>query len=227
MRAGHGREIGNLSLKNSVSPKFKSMTEEMEKSPGKIAIYSNYFHNGIKEFYDYLCSLKKCDDAVIIDPRESDQLQAQKIADYNDDKKKILLFTFTEGVNLFRTRQLHILEPVLYPAILEQVAGRAVRYRSHAALEESERHVDIFMWESILPSWDWESYQLRRQNWLKRYGEFSQYSNWGKGQSQIDKNYYDKLVSPDEHVQNAQEKLARDSAEMLRTMEKHSIESRL
>ena len=166
------------------------------------------------------------DKAVIIDPSESDAIQAQKINEYNSDKKTIILFTFTEGVSLFKTRQLHVLEPVLNQAILEQVIGRAVRYRSHAALKESERHVDVFLWQSTLPSWDWDSYQLKRQNWRLRYGELSQHSNWGTGASQLDKNYYQKLFSPDEQTVLELEKLKRNSAEIVQTIKEHSIESK-
>ncbi len=227
LKPGNGREIGNLSIPNNdnVSPKFISLVKEINNSPGKVAIYSNYYHNGIKKFYDYLCSINMCDQAVIIDPSESDALQAQKIAAYNQDKKRIILFTFTEGVSLFKTRQLHILEPVLNQAILEQVIGRAVRYRSHASLKEAERHVDVYLWQSTLPSWDWASYQLKRQNWRLRYGELSQHSNWGSGISQLDKNYYQKLSSPDQQCVLDLEKLKRDSAQIIQTIKENSIET--
>src|SRR5690606_27006756 len=153
-------------------------------------------------------------------------IQEKKINNYNNDKKSIILFTFSEGVSLFKTRQLHIMEPVLNEAIFEQVIGRAVRYRSHASLKESERHVDVFVWQSALPTWDWQSYQLKRQNWRARYGELSQHSNWGSGISQIDKNYDQKLFSPDQHTKMSLEKLQRNSMKMLKTLEQHSIETR-
>lgn len=224
---GNGREIGNLSIPKpeNIPPKFIAMAQEIHKSPGKVAIYSNYYYNGIKKFYDYLCSINQCEKAILINPLDSDLIQEKKINDYNSDKKSILLFTFTEGVSLFKTRQLHIMEPVLNEATLEQVIGRAVRYRSHASLKETERHVDVFVWQSTLPSWDWQSYQLKRQNWRARYGELSQHSNWGSGISQIDKNYDLKLFSPDQHTVMRLEKLQRDSIKMLKTLEEHSIET--
>ncbi|MCA9508075.1 MAG: AAA family ATPase [Myxococcales bacterium] len=225
---GNGREIGNFSLPNAsdTPPKFNHILSEIKQSPGKIGIFSNYDFNGIKKFYDFLCSHDLCKDAVLIDPKESDAIQEQKINQYNTDKKSIILFTFSEGVNLFKTRQLHILEPVLTPATLEQVMGRAVRYRSHAKLLPEQRHVDVFVWQSTLPSWDWKSYQLKRKNWMRRYGELSRYSDWGKGASQIDKNYDAKIFSPDTHTFMASEKLRRDSSQIIQTLQKHSIETR-
>lgn len=228
-RPGSGREIGNLSLPNKedTPPKFLEIEKLMRESPGKIGVFSSFYENGIKPLYDYLCDQNLCEDIVILNPVDSDEDQAKKIDAYNQDKKKIILFTFSEGVNLFKTRQLHILEPVLNPAILEQAIGRAVRYRSHASLPPEQRHVDVYLWRSELPRWDWDSYQVKRQNWLKRYGELSEYSNWGVGRSQIDKNYYDKLMSPDEKTDKARQKLERDSKEIMTIFKDFSIEKNL
>lgn len=225
---GSGREIGNFTKpeEKEIPPKFIEMAAEIEKNPGNTAIYSNYYENGTKRFYDYLAGLGLEDEAVIIAPNDSDSVAAQKIADYNEGRKKIILFNFTEGVSLFKTRQLHVMEPVLNLAILEQVIGRAVRFRSHATLKENERHVDVYLWQSILPTLDLASYQLKRQNWRIRYGELSQYSNWGPGMSQIDPNYYQKLFSPDQKASMHLERLRLELGQINETIKAHSIESR-
>lgn len=65
---------------------------------------------------------------------------------------KILMITQSgaEGINLRNVRQVHILEPYWNQIRIDQVIGRAVRTKSHLALPEDERNVDVFMYLSKL-----------------------------------------------------------------------------
>ena len=56
-----------------------------------------------------------------------------------------------EGLDLKRTRQVHVLEPHWNDPKIEQVIGRAARYKSHADLPVKDRKVDIYRYNSILP----------------------------------------------------------------------------
>lgn len=56
-----------------------------------------------------------------------------------------------EGLDLKGTREVHILEPNWHDPKIEQVIGRAVRYKSHAHLPESDRNVKILRYHSIMP----------------------------------------------------------------------------
>lgn len=49
-----------------------------------------------------------------------------------------------QGINLKCVRTVHIMEPHWHSTQLDQVAGRAIRMHSHAALPPGERSVDVF-----------------------------------------------------------------------------------
>ena len=49
-----------------------------------------------------------------------------------------------EGLDLKNTRSVIILEPFWHTSRIQQVIGRAVRYKSHETLPESERYVDVY-----------------------------------------------------------------------------------
>ena len=51
-----------------------------------------------------------------------------------------------EGINFFRIRQVHILEPWFNMGRIEQIIGRAIRNCSHADLKPEERNVEVFQY---------------------------------------------------------------------------------
>jgi len=57
-----------------------------------------------------------------------------------------------EGISLFNTRQVHIMEPYWNNVRVQQVIGRAIRLCSHMNLPWDDRVVDIFTYLSILPN---------------------------------------------------------------------------
>lgn len=222
---GAGREIGNLThSETAYPPKFERMLLDIQNAKGKVAIFSHYFENGTKRFFEFLKTHHLAHKAVLVSLRDSQKIQSQKISQYNSDEKSIILFNFTEGVSLFKTRQLHVMEPPLNEAALEQIKGRAVRYLSHADLPASERQVDIFLWQATMPSWSKKAYDLKRNNWKLRYGELSEHSNWGAGRAQIDRNYLEKLYTPDEKAWLSMEYLKAQSQTLVETMTRNSIE---
>ncbi len=54
-----------------------------------------------------------------------------------------------EGISLFNTRQVHIMEPYWNNVRLQQVIGRAIRLCSHMNLEWDERTVEVFTYLSV------------------------------------------------------------------------------
>jgi hypothetical protein len=65
---------------------------------------------------------------------------------------KVLLLSPSgaEGLNLRNVREVHLMEPFWHLMRLDQVIGRAVRAKSHIELPANERHVDIFMYLTVL-----------------------------------------------------------------------------
>jgi hypothetical protein len=71
----------------------------------------------------------------------------------NRDGRVCRIFMITqsgaEGISLFNTRQVHIMEPYWNNVRLQQVIGRAIRLCSHMNLAWEERTVDVFTYLSV------------------------------------------------------------------------------
>lgn len=119
---------------------------------GKALIYSNWVafgvnvlekaleHEGIR-FNTITGDTKKEDRAVIV-------------KNFNDDQFQTLIITKAggEGLDLKGVRSVVVLEPPWNDAGLEQVIGRAIRYKSHAHLPPSQRKVDVYMMSLVEPA---------------------------------------------------------------------------
>jgi superfamily II DNA or RNA helicase len=65
---------------------------------------------------------------------------------FNNKKYQVLIITLagSEGLDLKEVRDVIILDPVWNGAVMEQIIGRAVRFKSHINLPLSERKVDVY-----------------------------------------------------------------------------------
>lgn len=65
---------------------------------------------------------------------------------FNKRNVQVLVITLagSEGLDLKEVRDVIILDPVWNPAVMEQIIGRAVRFKSHINLPGSERKVDVY-----------------------------------------------------------------------------------
>jgi len=74
----------------------------------------------------------------------------------NRDGRVCRIFMITqsgaEGISLFNTRQVHIMEPYWNNVRLQQVIGRAIRLCSHMNLPWEDRVVDVFTYLSVFSS---------------------------------------------------------------------------
>lgn len=74
----------------------------------------------------------------------------------NRDGRVCRIFMITqsgaEGISLFNTRQVHIMEPYWTNVRLQQVIGRAIRLCSHMNLPWDERTVEIYTYLSVFSS---------------------------------------------------------------------------
>jgi hypothetical protein len=63
---------------------------------------------------------------------------------------KVLLATSSaaEGITLANVRQVHVIEPYWNPVRIEQVIGRAIRFKSHSLLPKEEQNVEVFIYIS-------------------------------------------------------------------------------
>ncbi len=228
---GSGREIGNLEFLGEdgliESPKFERVLRKLQaQGMSKSVVYSNYFENGTLAFARFLDRKGLNNAYVILQPDMPADTFAEVIRKYNEGLVKILLMhpEITEGISLKGTRQFHVLEPVSNLTVLNQVVARAVRYQSHAMLAPSERHVDVYMWKSVIASASLQTLKLKKANWFKRYSEMSDWSNFGQGISQIDKNYDRKRLSPDTQSYLRLESVNQNIENLKNIMKQQSIE---
>jgi hypothetical protein len=230
---GSGREIGNLSFaeggKIVEPPKFLELLATLRNNTGdfqQTVVYSNYFDNGTLAFAQFLDRQGLKDKYEILRPELSVAAQRKLLQNYNTGVTKILLLhpEITEGISLKGTRRFHLLEPVLNSTILKQVVARSVRYQSHAHLPKEQRHVDVYMWKSLVGK-NYTAYNFKKENWVKRYSELSDWSQWGNGLQQIDKNFARKAHSPDEAAFMKLEFLNDNIAKFKEILLRYSIET--
>jgi superfamily II DNA or RNA helicase len=130
------------------SPKLRRMLGEiyrgLENDPNfKAVVYSNYLESGIMPLAEALARKKV--PAAIFTGGLDDADRRQIVSDYNDGKTKVLLVSSagSEGLDLKGTKLMQLMEPHWNQTRLDQMAGRAIRHKSHSHLPESERVVKV------------------------------------------------------------------------------------
>lgn len=81
----------------------------------------------------------------------NDEQRKKVITDYNAGKVPHLLISGAgaEGLDLKGTKLMQITEPHWNEELINQVRGRAIRYKSHTHLPEKERHVEVQRFHSV------------------------------------------------------------------------------
>lgn len=145
------RQISNV-VGNSSSPKIDAIISHIETGPWPVIVYSNFLKNGI---YSVAVILEKKNITykTISGATSSDKLN-MIVNKYNFGSYKVLLISSagSESLDLKNTRQIHIMENHWNDSKIQQVIGRAIRFKSHIDLPEKQRVVDIYMWISIFPA---------------------------------------------------------------------------
>lgn len=148
------RQISNIpgkyNLKATVddAPKIKAAVDEIKKRSEKDknyrgVTYSNYLESGVIPL-SWLLHKEKVPHAIFTG-KQTPKQKKEIVDAYNKGKIKHLLISGAgaEGIDLKGTKLLQILEPHWNEARTEQVAGRAVRYKSHDHLPPEEREVVV------------------------------------------------------------------------------------
>ncbi|MBJ23939.1 MAG: hypothetical protein CMB64_04645 [Euryarchaeota archaeon] len=134
------------------SPKIRNLTEHiMEEDRFPVLVYSFFIDTGIVPLREALEAEKlKCEEITGASSKEDVIDIVQK---YNDRKVEVLLISGAAGfgLDLKRTASVHICEPNWNKAKIDQVIGRAIRFKSHHSLPVSERYVNVYYWLSVIP----------------------------------------------------------------------------
>lgn len=153
----------------SSSPKFITIIINILRSAGPVLVYSNYVlmeglqifkvylkyfgFSGFKDLNNGTDGFKYIEYHGGIDKEERFKNVEQYNVKENINGKivKIILISpaGAEGLSLFNTRQVHIIEPYWHEVRIKQMIGRAIRLCSHKLLPKAERHVEVFRYKSI------------------------------------------------------------------------------
>jgi len=151
------RQISNTSEKfykddvKRYSPKLLSAAKIVRDTPGQSLIYSNYLASGVHPMSELLTAAKV--PHAIYTGKMKDLERKKLVSDYNKGKIRSLIVSSSggEGLDLKKTRSVHILEPHWNEAKIDQVVGRSVRFGSHSALKPEDRTVNVYRYNSLLP----------------------------------------------------------------------------
>jgi len=131
------------------SPKNEQIVNILKKETQPNLVYSNYLDSGL------IPLAKRLKDEKInyglftgeISKKEKDNL----VKKYNAGKLKALLVSSSggEGLDLKNTGAVHIMEPHWNDPKLEQVIGRAIRYKSHS--KAKDKNVEVYRYTSKFP----------------------------------------------------------------------------
>ena len=111
---------------------------------GKSVIYTNWIEFGIGPITD---ALKEQKISYRVFSGDVDIFDRQGIVnDFNADKFQVLLLTKagSEGLDLKGVKSLIVMDPTWNDAGLQQIVGRAIRYKSHSHLPKDEQKVDVY-----------------------------------------------------------------------------------
>ena len=146
------RQLSNTIDNDMNSPKIIEISEIVRKGNKPAVIYSNFLANGI-----YPLSLKLNELGIkhkIIKGSTTEEKMNKTINEYNNGEFDVLLISSaaSESITLLNTRQIHIMEPHFNEAKINQVIGRAIRYKSHDNLKLKDRQIKIYYWCSTFPN---------------------------------------------------------------------------
>ena len=146
------RQLSNTIDNDPSSPKILEVIKCILEGPRPVVVYSNFLANGI---FPISIQLNKYQISYrIIKGTTSEDKMNIIINDYNNRIFDVLLISSaaSESISLLNTRQMHILEPHFNEAKINQVIGRAIRYKSHDKLEIGSKQISIYHWTSIFPN---------------------------------------------------------------------------
>ena len=151
---------------DKLSPKFKLILENVNKSKGLVFIYSNFRSlEGVELFskvldfngYSSFGSNNTKPKYAIYSGDEDEKVKRKILEVFTSDENKtgkfiqIILATLAgaEGLDLKNIRQIHIIEPYWNQMKIKQIIGRGVRRDSHISLPAKERNIEIYRYFSV------------------------------------------------------------------------------
>jgi SNF2 family DNA or RNA helicase len=150
---------GSITTSPKINLAVNNLVQKLKENPNHRAIvYSNYISAGLDPYSKRLTELGI--PHLVYTGKLNDKQRKEIVNNFNSldndtdaNKPKVLLLSSSggEGLDLKGVRQVQILEPHFNKSKIDQVVGRARRYRSHHHLPENERNVDVEYYHSTIP----------------------------------------------------------------------------
>jgi superfamily II DNA or RNA helicase len=117
----------------------------IDKKGTKTVIFSNWIEFGVNGIIDALNLIPHIKYATITGENTEGE-RKRSISDYNENKVDVLVISRAggEGIDLKGTSRIIILDPPWHNAGLQQVIGRAIRYKSHYHLPKEYQKVYVY-----------------------------------------------------------------------------------
>jgi SNF2 family DNA or RNA helicase len=136
---------------NKVGPEYYSLKLDSvltQLQTGKSLIYTNWLDFGADIASTFLTNHGISH--KIFSGKLTKKARDMIVKDFNNDKFEVLIVTRAggEGLDLKGIKSVIVMEPVWNDAVLRQIIGRAVRYKSHHHLPKKDRVVNV--WKMIL-----------------------------------------------------------------------------
>ena len=139
----------------SLSPKLqrviRHIIDSRDNGMTPVVVYSPWKNAGIVPLLEILRLFGLRTGFITGDYSTSQRTATQE--QYNNREIDVLGISAAgaEGLNLLRSREMHILDGNWNQSITEQAIGRTIRRNSHADLPENERNVHVYYWISTIP----------------------------------------------------------------------------
>lgn len=142
---GIRRAANTVGAKNE--PKIKWTVNHIKKNvmeKKRTLVYSNWLATGIEPLKKKLDAMKIKN--MVIHGTVAPKKRAEISNAYNTGQIPVLFITSAaaEGLDLKQTRSVIIVEPHWNKSKIDQVRGRAARYKSHEGLSDKDRIVDVY-----------------------------------------------------------------------------------
>lgn len=134
------------------SPKMVEILHEIQDSNiFPVVVYSFFRATGVEPMRNLCEKAGLLCNEITGDTTKGDV--GEIVREYNQGNTDVLLLSGAAGygLDLKRTRQIHIMEPAWNKAKIDQVIGRGIRYKSHETLPTEEQRVDVYYWLSVIP----------------------------------------------------------------------------
>jgi superfamily II DNA/RNA helicase len=144
----------NTSATDDDAPKFKAAADQIQQRLNKDknfrgVVYSNFLEAGMSPMSRELD--RRGIKHTIFNGEMNDKEKKQAVEDYNKGHVPVLLISSagSEGLDLKGTKYMALVEPHWNEEKINQVRGRAIRYKSHTHLPEEERHVEVQRFHAV------------------------------------------------------------------------------